>query len=75
MIIDKLTPNELAKLELYSKMEEAFFDGVNGHHLAGDKVTDVEEEEVYRHLNNKMVALRKQWGMDKIFAKAGWNRD
>ena len=74
MIKDKLTPNELAKLALWDKMETVFYDGVEGSVLAGDLVTPKEEDKTIEQVNKKMNALRKSWGMDKIFEKKGWDR-
>ena len=73
MIDMNLTPNELAKYELYDKMETAFYDGVKGTHHAED-ITDREEGEVNRHCNKHMATLYKQWGMAKIFRKMGYDR-
>ncbi len=71
MINNKLTPNELAKLELWEMAAAAFNDGVNGTISAGDNVTEREEAETYRHLHKHVEAMKKQLGMDKIFAKLG----
>ncbi len=70
MIESKITPNELAKLEMFDRMTLAFYDGVNGTAYAGDKISSREEAEVYRHMKKHTDSIRKQWGIDKILRKA-----
>ncbi len=70
MIENKLTPNELAKMEMFDRMTLAFYDGVNGSTYGGDNITSKEESEVYRHMKKHTNSIRKQWGIDKILNKA-----
>lgn len=69
----KLTPNEVAKLEMYEAMESVFYDGVRAHYAVS--CTEREEAEVRRQVHKKTSALYKQWGIEKIRLKMGWEVD
>ncbi len=72
-IDNNLTPNQLAKLEMWDRLETVFFDGVNETIFARN-ATQAECDETERHVRKHMESLRKQWGMDKIFNKMGWEK-
>lgn len=56
MLNDKLTPNEVAKLEVYNRVQCALFDGAKAEAL--EKAVDKHTWWLYKHLH-----------MDKIYDK------
>ena len=66
MLYNKLTPNEVAKLEVYNRVQCALFDGAKDEY---PKATDKEAEALEKAVNKHTRRIHKLLGMDKIYDK------
>ena len=66
MLHDKLTTNELAKLEVYNRVQCALFDGAKAEY---PKATDKEAKDLEKAVDKHTWRIYKLLGMDKIYDK------
>jgi hypothetical protein len=66
MLHKKLTPNEVAKLEIYDKASLAFYCGLSEEY---PNATEREVAAVYNGVNKQLERLYKVLGMEKIYNK------
>jgi hypothetical protein len=71
MIDCRLTPTEVAKIEMYSQLETTLYSGAQDSTFLGS-ATEKEINEVNGALAKKMESIHNFLGMGKIHKKAGY---